>query len=255
MKTLTVAVLLLIWSVSPLRAAGLTLSIKDGLVSLDAQDVTIRQILTEWARVGQTRIVNAERIIGGPITLKLENVPEKQALDIILRSIPGYMALPRTTVIADASVYDRILIMATTTAVAPTRPPPASPVFPGMQSGMTGFPGGTVTQLRPPVTPGTLPESPNAQDQSDDPAIAAAAAAGLIPVAALNPGPSVASAPLMPPGGPNQSPPAQQPAPGIGSPTNPWNIPVGTAQPSLAPPAPAVQAPPPARIRPPQADR
>jgi hypothetical protein len=254
MKKLALAVLLLTWSVSPLRAAGLTLTIKDGLVSMDAQDVTVRQILTEWARVGQTRIVNAERIIGGPITLKLENVPEKQALDIILRSIPGYMAMPRATAVADASVYDRILIMATTTAVAPARPQQPSPAFPGMQSGMTGFQGGSVTQLRPPMTPGTLPESPNAQDQADDPAIAAAAAAGLVPVTALNPGAAAVSSPLMPPGGPNQPQPAQ-PAPGTGSPTNPWNIPVGTAQPSLAPPAPAVQAPPPSRVRPPQADR
>ena len=253
MKKLALAVLLLSWSVSPLRAAGLTLTIKDGLVSMDAQDVTVRQILAEWARVGQTRIINAERIIGGPITLKLENVPEKQALDIILRSIPGYMALPRTAALADASVYDRILIMATTTAVAPTRQQP-SPGFPGMQSGMTGFQSPTVTQLRPPITPGTLPESPNAPDPADDPAIAAAAAAGLIPVTALNPGPANVSSPLMPPGGPNQAQPAQ-PAPGTGSPTNPWNIPVGTAQPSLAPPAPPVQTPPPSRVRPPQADR
>ena len=255
MKKLALALLLLSCSVSPLRAAGLTLSIKDGLVSMDAQDVTVRQILTEWARVGQTRIINAERIIGGPITLKLENVPEKQALDIILRAIPGYMAMPRATALADASVYDRILIMATTTAVAAARPQPPSPAFPGMPSGITGFQGGTVTQLRPPLTPGTLPESPNAgQDQPDDPAIAAAAAAGLIPVPAPNPGASAISSPLMPPGGPNQPQPAQS-APGVGAPTNPWNIPVGTAQPSLAPPAPAVQAPPPSRVRPPQADR
>ena len=39
-----------------------TLSIHDGRVTLDAQDVTVRQILTEWARVGKTRIVNGERI-------------------------------------------------------------------------------------------------------------------------------------------------------------------------------------------------
>lgn len=254
MKKLAFTLFLLYWSISPMRAAGLTLSIKDGLVSMDAQDVTVRQILAEWARVGQTRVINAERIIGGPITLKLEKVPEKQALDIILRSIPGYMAMPRATAVADASVYDRILIMATTTAVA-ARPQQPSPGFPGMPSGMPSFQGGTVTQLRPPLSPGMLPESPNTPDQADDPAIAAAAAAGLVPVTALNPAPSAVSSPLMPPGGPNQPQQPAQSAPGVGSPTNPWNIPVGTAQPSLAPPAPAVQAPPPSRIRPPQADR
>ena len=258
MTRLVFALLVLAVTAVPSMAAGLKVSIQDGLVSIDAQDVTIRQILNEWARVGKTRIINVERITGGPITLKLENVPEKHALDIILRSIPGYMAVPRTTFVADASMYDSILIMATTTAVAVQRPQPLPPGFAGAPSGMTGPPGGTVTQLRPglsaPLTPGMLPESPNALDPDDDPAIAAAAAAGLVPIPAPNPGATaISTAPLLPPGGANQ--PQAQPAPGVGVPTNPWNIPAGTAQPSLAPPAPTVQAPPAPRIRPPQADR
>ena len=89
MTRLALALLLLTCSATPSWAAALTLSVRDGLVSLDAQDVTVRQILTEWARVGKTRIVNVERITGGPITLKLDAVPEKQALDIILRIDPG----------------------------------------------------------------------------------------------------------------------------------------------------------------------
>src|SRR6186997_2296831 len=117
---------------SPGWAAGLTLTIRDGRVTLDAQDVTVRQILTEWARIGKTQIVNAERITGGPVTLKLQEVPEKQALDIILRTVPGYMARPRETFVADASIYDRILVMATTAAVAAGRPQTPS-AFPGMQ--------------------------------------------------------------------------------------------------------------------------
>src|SRR5688500_14771951 len=138
MKRLVFALFVLTASATPSWAAGLTLTIRDGLVSLDAQDVTVRQILTEWARVGKTRIINVERITGGPITVKIDAMPERQALDIILRTIPGYMALPRETPVADASLYDRILIMATTTAVAPTRPPQPSPGFPGMQGGIPG---------------------------------------------------------------------------------------------------------------------
>ena len=258
MKRVIFVLFLLTCSASQAHAAGLTLSIHDGLVTLDAQDVTVRQILTEWARIGKTRIVNVERITGGPITLKLDKVPEKQALETILRSIPGYIALPRETITADSSIYDRILIMATTTAVAAARPQQPAPVFPGMQPGMTGAPGGAnVTQLRPmppPLSPGMLPESPNAGDPSDDPAIANAAAAGLVPVPAFNPGPGAASAPLMLPGGTTQPQPSQ-PTPGVGAPTNPWNIPVGTAQPSLAPPPQPQQPPPASRVRPPQADR
>ena len=257
MKRLVFALFLLIASATPTWAAGLTLSIRDGLVSLDAQDVTLRQILTEWARIGKTRIINVERITGGPITLKIDAMPEKQALDIILRTIPGYMALPREAPAADASLYDRILIMATTTAVAAPRPQPA-PGFPGMQSGMPGGQMGTMTQLRPnapaPLSPGTLPDQQsNGDDQAEDPAIAAAAAAGLVTIPAGNPGPTNLSAPLMPPGAAQARPgPA---APGVGAPTNPWNAPVGTAQPSLAPPPTTLQPPPINRARPPQADR
>ena len=264
MKRLVLALLLLVWSASPSWAAGLKLTMQDGLVSLDAQDVTVRQILTEWARIGKTRIINVERITGGPLTLKFDDTPEKQALDIVLRAIPGYVALPRATPVADASLYERILIMATTTAVAPLRPQQPGPGFTGMPApGLPGMYGGApgganITQLRPnppaPLSPGMLPEPADSADQMDDPAIAAAAAAGLVPVPAFIPGAPAGSAPLMPPGGAAQQKPAPT-APGVGAPTNPWNVPVGTAQPSLAPPVPAVPPPPTTRARPPQADR
>jgi len=259
MRRLVFALFLLTCPASPSWAASLYLSVHDGLVSLDAQDVTVRQILAEWARVGKTRIINVERITGGPITLKLDPMPEKQALDIILRSIPGYMAQPRATRVADASLYERILIMATTTVVAAPRPQQPASGFPGAQITIPSGQGGTVTQLRPtpplPLSPGLLFEPPNSADQMDDPAIAAAIAAGLVPVPALNPGPSPVSAPLILPGGANQRQPAQA-APGVGAPTNPWNAPVGTPLPSLAPPAPNEQtAPAPRVLQPPQPDR
>jgi hypothetical protein len=257
MQRVVFTLLVLTCSASSSWAASLTLSIHDGLVSMDAQDVTVQQILTEWARIGKTQIMNVERITGGPMTLKLEAVPEKQALGIILRSIPGYMAQPRAAQIADASLYERILIMPTTTAVA-ALPRPQQPAFafPGMQSAVQG--GANVTQLRPnpaaPLLPGMLLDPPDSADQLDDPAIAAAAAAGLVPAPAFNPGGSPLQPPLMPPGGLMQPQPAQT-APGAGAPTNPWNAPIGTAQPSLAPPPAPVQAPPPSRVRPPQPDR
>ena len=59
------------------------------------KNATLRQILAEWARVGQTKIVNAERVPGGPMTLELTNVPEVEALEILLRSAGGYVLAPR----------------------------------------------------------------------------------------------------------------------------------------------------------------
>jgi hypothetical protein len=102
---------------------------RDGRVTLDAAGVTVREILAAWAKVGQTRIVNAERVNGGPVTLHFQDIPEEQALEIILRSVSGYLAAPRATAIANASRYDRIFVMPTSTPprTAPAPPPPAFP--------------------------------------------------------------------------------------------------------------------------------
>jgi hypothetical protein len=255
MKTLVLAMCLVACTASPIMAAGLQLSIRDGRVTLDAQDVTVRQILTEWARIGKTRIINVERITGGPVTLKLEGIPEKQALDIILRAVPGYMALPRATVVADASIYDRILVMPTTTAVAAVRPQPTP--------GLPGGAGANFTQLRPPppnaLSPGMLPEQEPPADPNDDPAIAAAAAAGLVPVPAPMPGQTTAPGPLLLPSGAQPAAaPSQTPSGTAAAPANPFNAPGTSTAPTFTPPPP----PPPTtttgpvtRTRPVQPDR
>jgi hypothetical protein len=105
----------------PAAAQQVKLEIANGRVTLHANGATTRQILDEWARVGGTRIVNGERISGAPLTLTLENVPEKEALEIILRQVAGYMAAPRGVAAAPgASMYDRILVLPTSTAPAAT---------------------------------------------------------------------------------------------------------------------------------------
>ena len=93
-KTIAGGALLLVLAAST-ASAEVQLSIRDGRVTLVATNATVRQILTEWARIGQTKIVNVERIPGGPLTLQFTNVPEQEALDILLRSVTGYMAAPR----------------------------------------------------------------------------------------------------------------------------------------------------------------
>jgi len=109
---------LTVFVATPARAQGLKLSFDHGRVSVDATAVPVRTILNEWAKLGGTKVVGAERIAGAPLTLKLVDVPEAQALDIILRSVAGYMAAPRGAV-AGASMYDRILVMATSSGPAP----------------------------------------------------------------------------------------------------------------------------------------
>jgi len=115
---------LAVFVATPARAQGLKLAFNHGRVSVDATAVPVRTILNEWAKLGGTKVVGAERISGSPLTLKLVDVPEAQALDIILRSVAGYMAAPRGAV-AGASIFDRILVMATTSGPAPAAARPA----------------------------------------------------------------------------------------------------------------------------------
>ena len=63
-----------------------------------------------------TKVVGAERIAGSPLTIHLENLPEAQALEIVLRNVAGYMAAPRQAASLGASAYDRILVMPTSSA-------------------------------------------------------------------------------------------------------------------------------------------
>jgi hypothetical protein len=79
----------------PAHAGEVSVAFEGGLVTLTAREATVREILQEWARVGHTRLVNAERLPGGPVTLELTRVPEKQAIEVLLRSAAGYLAAPR----------------------------------------------------------------------------------------------------------------------------------------------------------------
>ena len=113
------------------------LEILNGRVWLSAKDATARQILATWERAGATRIVNAEQTANDRLTLRLDGVSESEALDIVLRSASGYMAAARVNGPANASRFDRIVILpmsarhavATPPAVAATAltPPTAAP--------------------------------------------------------------------------------------------------------------------------------
>jgi hypothetical protein len=119
-KAILAAVLLSATLLASPATADVRLTISNGQVTLSAKDATVRQILAEWARVGQTTIVNAERVAGSQVTLELANVSEEQALDIILRSVSGYLAAPRSVSVANASRYDRILVLPTSTGTRAT---------------------------------------------------------------------------------------------------------------------------------------
>jgi hypothetical protein len=225
MKTALLGVAALFLAVST-ASADVQLTMKDGRVSLVAKDATVRQILIEWARVGQTKIVNVERVPGPPVTLQLIDVPEAQALEVLLRSLSGYIAAPRAVQSANLSRYDRIILMPTLASTRPATSAPA-PVF--QQTAQFNQP----------------PEDDGDDDKQASPAGAPAVRA---PVFNSFPQPQVVApqaAPSTQPGGtvippaqPTQGPPAATPpATYPGMPTAPYG---GVAVPGMvAPPPPA----------------
>ncbi len=128
MKTATIGVVAWLFAVTT-ASAEVQLTMQNGRVSLVAKDATVRQILTEWARVGDTKIVNIERVPGGPVTLELTNVPEAQALDVVLRSLSGYIAAPRPVEASNLSRFDRIILMPTLAAARPPTQSSPAPVY------------------------------------------------------------------------------------------------------------------------------
>jgi hypothetical protein len=127
-----VALLTVLCSAAPASAQVLSLEFKDGLVRLTAENVPVSRILSEWARVGGTQIVNGERIPGAPVTLQLVDVSERQALEVVLRGAAGYMVSGREAASSGASAFDKILVLPTTARApaAASLPQPAPAQFP-----------------------------------------------------------------------------------------------------------------------------
>jgi hypothetical protein len=129
MKITSVFAAVLLLAASAEAQPQMKLQIQDGRVTLEAHNVPVRQILAEWARVGGAKVVNGEKVIGAPVTLQLQDVPERQALDTVLRGVSGYMLAARPEGVTGVSAFDRIMILPTSAAPR-NAPAPA----------MTGFP-------------------------------------------------------------------------------------------------------------------
>jgi hypothetical protein len=185
---------------SPAAAGDLKLSVRDGRVTVIADQVTVKQILDEWARVGHIKIVNAEKLTGASVTLRLENVPEKEALGILLRSASGYVAAPRALADASLSAFDRIIILPTSRAPAASAaaPPPFQP--------------------RPNPTPFPTPTPVPVDDDPGEPGDQQPPQPGVVPgVTATQPGvvPNPGGTYVQPQTPGQQQPPMTLPRPGL----------------------------------------
>ena len=148
--------------------SGLELSLRDGRVTIRAQEAQITDILAEWSRVENTTIIGADELVGKTVTIEFVDVPEAKALRTLLRSASGYMAVPRGAMRVGASRFDRILILATSkpaTQVATVSSPgggvSSTPSAGGAFGRQRGVAGG-VPRGRTPFT-----VSPEQQEQLD----------------------------------------------------------------------------------------
>jgi hypothetical protein len=205
-------------------SADVHVTMQSGRVSLVAKDATVRQILTEWARVGQTKIVNVERLPGGPITLQLDNVTESQALEILLRTLSGYITAPRPVDVANLSHFDRIIIMPTLASARPATSSPPPPVFQQTPQFQSAQPADDDQDERPAPNAGGPPRGPVfntfPQPQVVNPQVAPTQQPGMPVAPQTAPSAPISSpTPVAPYGGvsvpgmvaPPQTPPGQQP--------------------------------------------
>jgi hypothetical protein len=211
---------------------NLQLTMQDGRVTIIATDVPLRQILQEWSRVGQTKIINGEKLSGPAVTLQLVNKTEREALDILLRSAAGYMAATRPEGAAGVSAYDRITILATSKAPLATAAAP----MPSPQPYQRQPPQPVVTEDDDePVNVNVPP-----QQMMQPPAVSPFPGAPPAPAAPFaNPTPQIEGAqprfqpgmmPMQQPGQPPPQVPMTSPRPGV-LPQAPNGVPVNPYQP------------------------
>jgi hypothetical protein len=217
---LLIAAALLFGSVRAEAAAPpVQLALRDGMIWLVARDATLGQVFDEWARVGQTTVVNADQL-SGRVSIELSGIPEGQALDVLLRNAGGFLAVQRVAAPGGGSAssqFARIVIMPVRNPAARTAPVNTNAAMPA-----------PVYQAPPPnavpVAPGVQRLiGPDGQPVPDDQEDAPAPRPGR---RALPPGFAT----------PPQTPPAAPPA-------LPQSGPVGSSVPGMIVPAPGAATP------------
>jgi hypothetical protein len=246
-----------------LRADTVQLSLHDGRISIVADRATAAQILEAWGRQGDVTIVNVDSVPAVQLTLRLDEMPEEQALDVLLRSAGGYLARRRESP-ANGSVFDRIVITPTasaapgnaqagpsaaaTPAVFPPTLPPAAVPANGPGAVQPSLPAASGPPQGIPVSPGVVrlvgPDGqPLADDQGD---VSVGAPPNGNPFNAGPQGLGAAPPPMqLPPQQPVSQPPATVPA--MQQPST--SAPAGVPRPGMAAPAPSEDPPSPGQPR------
>jgi hypothetical protein len=136
----------------------LEISFSGSNVTLKARNVSLPQILAEWARLSGCVILNAERLPSTPITIPVlyENMSQRAVLESLLRPAAGFILSPRTAGRAGATDFELVYILAT-----------SNPTPSGYAGGSTYQP--PVTAMDPTELPPNVPPPPQPQPQQPPP--------------------------------------------------------------------------------------
>jgi hypothetical protein len=245
LRSVLVLVAALAWA-APAAAQSVTLKFRDGLVTLVAENASIRQILAEWTRLGGTRFVDADRVSSAPVTLELVDVPERQAIDVLLRDVSGYIAAARQSA-PGASALASVFIVPTSSVPRPlaavsSSPPVAAPGPPTLQPGTSSDAG---LDADAPPDGGDGPADPSGRAVAGAPpsrALTLQEREALERSAQSRDSAGRVVAPVSPPFQAEQPLPAEPPQPTtLTVPPNPFGIRTGSSRPGVISPVPQPQ--------------
>jgi hypothetical protein len=113
-------------------AQKLSLQVDKGLVTLDAENVTVDEVLARWSQAtGLTVISKSGEGSDIPVSLHLEGVAEREALRMVLRDLSGYIMGERRDPNTGEITIDRVMILPQSAAQAgPADTRPRRPFVP-----------------------------------------------------------------------------------------------------------------------------
>jgi hypothetical protein len=219
-------------------AQKLSLRIDKGLVTLDADNVTVDEVLARWVdTTGLNLISKSGQGSDIPVSLRLEGVPEGQALAMVLRDLSGYIMGERRDPLTGIVTIDRLMILPQS-AAQPNAGPAVAPRRPFTPSRVA-------TELTPPQPVQVVDETPVELAPAPNGAPAAPGAAGSFSLGTGDGADTAATLQILDEQIRALRP--ETPAPSA-TPGNPFGTSQGAARPGEMTPAPA---PPPAEFIPP----
>jgi hypothetical protein len=169
----------------------------DGTVTLLAEQVQLREILSEWTRKGGGRLDGAERLPAASATTPLKYVarPETEVLESLLASAAGLILVPRLAGSVGPARLDAV-VLATSTGTNMYAGQPASPNSTN-QFPTAGSPGDEIPPTQPIPQPRPGPDQPQ-QNQAPPPSSSRPGSVvpiQIVPVTPVTPGSSTTTPP------------------------------------------------------------